>query len=291
MGAKYKTIIVSDLHLGVKSSKAKEVVKFLKHNTCDKLILNGDIIDGWELMRSGKWKKKHTRFFKLVMKYVSKRKTEVVYLRGNHDDFLKELIPFRFGRLSLAEQHIHESCGKRYLVIHGDIFDSISTNLKWLAKLGSIGYTFILWLNRHYNTYRAKRGLPYYSLSQAIKHKVKSAVSFMDDFENQLAEVARIQKCDGIICGHIHKASDKMIKNIHYLNSGDWVESLTALTEDYEGNWQIIRYEDWLREFNSEKANTNLESNVSRESTAARESKADLGREDLGDFTDLQKAS
>ncbi len=247
MESKYKTIIISDVHLGVKSSKAKEVVKFLKSNSCDKLILNGDIIDGWELKRSGKWKKKHTKFFKLVLKYVAKRKMEVIYLRGNHDDFLGELIPFRFGTLQLANQYIHESCGKRYLVIHGDIFDSITTNLKWLARLGSIGYTFLLWLNRHYNTYRTKRGLPYYSLSQAIKQKVKSAVSFVDDFENQLAEVARTQRCDGIICGHIHQAADKMIKGVHYLNSGDWVESLTALTEDYQGNWQVILYEEWLK--------------------------------------------
>jgi len=273
MENRYKTIIISDLHLGIKSSKAKEVVRFLKNNTCEKLILNGDIIDGWELKRSGKWKKMHTKFFKLVMKYVSKGKTEIIYLRGNHDDFLEELIPFRFGKLSLAHKHIHESCGKRYLVIHGDIFDSITTNLKWLAKLGSISYTFILWLNRHYNTYRTKRGLPYYSLSQAIKHKVKSAVSFIDDFENQLVEVARAQKCDGIICGHIHSAADKIIKDTHYLNSGDWVESLTALAEDFDGKWKIIKYEDWLKSYNESKASGAIAQN------------------DRSNFSDLQKAS
>lgn len=271
----YKTIIISDLHLGIKSSKAKEVVKFLKNNTCEKLILNGDIIDGWQLKRSGQWKKKHTKFFKLVMKYVSKRKTEVIYLRGNHDDFLEELIPFKFGKLTLAHHHMHESNGKKYFVIHGDIFDSITTNLKWLAKLGSVGYTFLLWINRHYNTYRAKKGLPYYSLSQSIKHKVKSAVSFIDDFENQLVEVARARHCDGIICGHIHQSANKLIKDIHYLNSGDWVESLTALAEDHEGNWQIIYYEDWLQRFKKEKA-------------------IDIDNVQLGEndkYSDLQKAS
>ena len=183
------------------------------------------------------------------MKYVSKRKTEIIYLRGNHDDFLDDLIPFKFGMLTLTNQHIHVSNGKNYFVIHGDIFDSITTNLKWLAKLGDVGYTFLLWLNRHYNTYRSKRGLPYYSLSQVIKHKVKSAVSFIDDFENQLVEVAKAKKCEGIICGHIHQPADKMINGIHYLNSGDWVESLTALAEDLEGNWKIIRYSDWLIDF------------------------------------------
>lgn len=248
----FKTIVISDLHLGIKSSKAKEVIKFLKNNSCDKLILNGDIIDGWQLKRSGKWKKKHTKFFKLIMKYVSKRKTEIIYLRGNHDDFLEEIIPFKFGKLSLAHHHIHESNGKKYFVIHGDIFDSITTNLKWLAKLGDISYTFLLWLNRHYNTYRAKRGLPYYSLSQNIKLKVKSAVSFIDDFETQLVEVARARKCDGIICGHIHQAADKMIKDIHYLNSGDWVESLTALTEDFNGKWNIVNYSEWLTKYEAD---------------------------------------
>ena len=251
----YKTIVVSDLHLGIKSSKAKEVVHFLKNNPCEKLILNGDIIDGWQLKRSGQWKKKHTRFFKLIMKIVSKRNTEVIYLRGNHDDFLDELIPFKFGTLSLAHQHIHESNGRRYFVIHGDIFDSITTNLKWLAKLGDIGYTFLLWLNRHYNNYRAKRGLPYYSLSQVIKNKVKSAVSFIDSYETQLVEVAKSKRCDGIICGHIHQAADKMINGVHYLNSGDWVESMTALVEDQQGVWKVILYQDWLKEVNYNELN------------------------------------
>ena len=117
--------------------------------------------------------------------------------------------------------------------------------------MGDIGYTFLLWLNRHYNTYRAKRGLPYYSLSQVIKNKVKTAVSFIDSFETQLVEVAKSKRCDGIICGHIHQAADKTINGIHYLNSGDWVESLTALVEDHQGNWKIIAYQDWVNEINA----------------------------------------
>ena len=143
--------------------------------------------------------------------------------------------------------HIHESFGKKYFVVHGDIFDPVTTRLKWLAKLGDISYTFILWLNRHYNSYRVKRGLPYYSLSQAIKNKVKSAVSFISDYENQLSAVAKLKKCDGIICGHIHQPANKVIGDIHYLNSGDWVESLTALAETYEGEWKVIYYEEWAQ--------------------------------------------
>ncbi|MFN6039264.1 MAG: UDP-2,3-diacylglucosamine diphosphatase [Bacteroidota bacterium] len=241
----YKTIILSDLHLGIKASKAKEVVRFLKRNTCDTLILNGDIIDGWALRRSGKWKKKHTKFFKLILNYVSKRKSKVVYVRGNHDDFLDEVLPFELGNFSIKKYHIHESGEKRYFVTHGDLFDSVTSKMKWLALLGDVGYTFLLWLNRHYNTYREKRGLPYYSLSQSIKAKVKKAVSFIGDYEKQLAMVAKSKKCHGIICGHIHQPANKMIDDIHYLNSGDWVETLSALTEDESGNWHIIYYSEW----------------------------------------------
>ncbi|MCB0429548.1 MAG: UDP-2,3-diacylglucosamine diphosphatase [Flavobacteriales bacterium] len=254
MKAYYKTIVISDLHLGIRSSKAKEVVKFLKNHACDKLILNGDIIDGWQLRKSGAWKQKHTRFFKLVMKIASDCDTEIIYLRGNHDDFLDEVIPFRFGSFTITKDHVHESFGKRYYVVHGDIFDTVTTRLKWVAKLGDVGYTFLLWLNRKYNNYRVRKGLPYYSLSQRIKLAVKSAVSFITDFETQLAEVAKAKKCEGIICGHIHHPANKHIGNIHYLNSGDWVESLTALVETDKGEWKIILYEDWLQEHKQQKA-------------------------------------
>lgn len=248
MAIRFKTLVVSDLHLGIRSSKAKEVVRFIKNHQADKIILNGDIIDGWQLRKSGSWKKKHSRFFKLLLKMLSKEDIKVIYLRGNHDDFLDEILPFELGNFSIARDHIHESNGKRYYVVHGDIFDSITTRLKWLAKLGDIGYTFLLWLNRFYNNRRIRKGLPYYSLSQAVKAKVKSAVSFVSDFENELAEVARVKKCDGVITGHIHQPANKMINGIHYLNSGDWVESLTALVETQDGEWQIVYYSEWVAE-------------------------------------------
>jgi UDP-2,3-diacylglucosamine pyrophosphatase LpxH len=245
MKTNYKTIVISDVHLGISNSKAKEVVKFLKHHTCETLLLNGDIIDGWQLKRSGNWKKKHTRFFKLILKRMANQYTKVVYLRGNHDDFLDEILPFELGNFSIRRDYIHRSNGKRYYVVHGDIFDSITTNLKWVAQLGDVAYTFLLWCNRHYNNYRVKRGLPYYSLSQKIKLAVKSAVSFIDQFEEQLCAVAKAKNCDGIITGHIHHPANKMIDGIHYLNSGDWVESLTALVETHEGNWEIIEFSNW----------------------------------------------
>jgi UDP-2,3-diacylglucosamine pyrophosphatase LpxH len=242
----YRTIVLSDIHLGISHSHVREAIHFLKRHTCDKLILNGDIIDGWQLRKSGKWKKKHTSFFKLLMKWLSSTDTEVVYLRGNHDDFLDEILPVQLGNFSIGRTHIHESMGKRYFVVHGDIFDSVTSNLKWIAKLGDTGYTFLLWFNRQYNRYRKSRGLPYYSLSQVVKHKVKKAVSFITDFEDVLSEVARAEKCDGIICGHIHHPAIKLINGVEYLNSGDWVETLSALVETEQGEWKILYYTEWV---------------------------------------------
>lgn len=243
----YKTIIVSDVHLGTTDSKAKELVRFLKRNSCEKLILNGDIIDGWQLKKSGKWKKKHTRFFRVVLKMIEKNNTEVIYVRGNHDDFLDNVLPFYIGNLQIVKDTVIESGGKRFWVLHGDIFDSITTNMKWLAKLGDVGYTFLLWLNKVYNGYRIKRGKPYYSLSKEIKSKVKSAVSFISSFEKELVELAKARHYDGVICGHIHHPSIQNYGDLIYMNSGDWVESLSALVEDFEGNWNIILYEDFIK--------------------------------------------
>nr|WP_290427001.1 UDP-2,3-diacylglucosamine diphosphatase [Algoriphagus limi] len=240
----FKTIIVSDVHLGTKGSKAKEIVRFLKQYRCDNLILNGDIIDGWQLKKSGTWKRKHTRFFNRILKMIENHDTQVFYLRGNHDDFLDQILPIQIGKLSIQTDMIYESNGKKYFITHGDVFDSITTNLRWIAYLGDIGYTFLLWLNRVVNHYRFKRGLPYFSLSQYVKSKVKSAVSYIDQYETELAKMARAKGCDGIICGHIHKAENREIEGIHYLNSGDWVETMSALAEDHEGNWQLIHYNE-----------------------------------------------
>lgn len=243
----YKTIVLSDIHLGSKSSKAKEVSRFLKSNTCDKLILNGDIIDGWQLRKGGKWKKKHTRFFRTVLKMMEKHKTEVIYLRGNHDDFMDNILPFVFGKIHLVKDYIYYSHGRKFLILHGDVFDSITTGFRWIAKLGDVGYTFLLWVNKIYNYWRLRRGLPYYSLSQVVKQKVKSAVSYISNYEEELVKLARSKGCDGVICGHIHHPAITQYFDILYLNSGDWVESLTALVEDYNGEWKIIYYSDLVK--------------------------------------------
>ncbi|HTL66619.1 MAG TPA: UDP-2,3-diacylglucosamine diphosphatase [Lacunisphaera sp.] len=244
-----RTVIVSDIHLGTPHSKVEEVSHFLKHVRCERLILNGDIIDGWRLRRGGVWTKAHTRFVRRVLTMVQKRDTEVVYLRGNHDDFIGRLLPMQFGRLQLVEECVLETPRGRYLVLHGDVFDSVVKNMVFLAHLGDIGYALLLRLNRLYNWFRALRGREYFSLSQAIKARVKQAVSFVGKFEEQIARLARERGCRGVICGHIHTPADKMIGDIHYLNSGDWVESMTAIVEHDDGRLGLITYQEFLARF------------------------------------------
>ena len=239
----HKTIVMSDIHIGSEWSKIKEAARFLKKNNCDTLILCGDIIDGWNIMRGrNKWKKRHTKFIRLLLEI--QFNTQIIYVRGNHDDFLDEVIPIQFQNIRIVKDFVYKSAGKSYYVLHGDIFDSITGRFGWLAKIGDIGYTWLMWINKYYNARRVKRGLPYYSLSQKVKSKVKSAVSYISDFEKYLTEIAYKKECDGVICGHIHHPENRYYDKIHYLNSGDWVESLSALVEDYEGNWKIVYYED-----------------------------------------------
>ncbi len=244
-----RTVILSDVHLGTPHSKADEVTHFLKHTRCDRLILNGDIIDGWRLSRDGQWTKSHTRFIRRVLTMVQKRDTEVIYLRGNHDDFLARLLPMQFENISLVEDFVHETPQGRYLVLHGDVFDGVVKNMVFLAHLGDMGYALLLRLNRVYNWFRKLRGKEYFSLSQAIKARVKQAVSFIGKFEDQIAALARDRGCIGVICGHIHTPADKKIGDIHYLNSGDWVESLTAIVEHHDGRFELITFKQFCAEF------------------------------------------
>lgn len=238
----HKTIVLSDIHLGSKWSKAKEATKYLKENTCDTLILCGDIIDGWQLMRGkkAKWKKRHSNFIKLLLDI--QHDTKIIYLRGNHDDFLDRILPLQFQNIEIVKDYIHTSNGKRFYVIHGDVFDMVTSRYSWLSKIGDIGYTLLMWVNKYYNNRRLKKGLPYYSLSREVKKRVKASVSYISDYEKHIVEIARKKKCDGVICGHIHHPEKAYYDEILYLNSGDWVESLSALTEDYEGNWEVVMY-------------------------------------------------
>jgi UDP-2,3-diacylglucosamine pyrophosphatase LpxH len=232
---KYKAVIVSDLHLGTKDSKAKEFIEFLEQHPTDLLILNGDIIDGWALSRGAKWKKQHTNAISKILKVSNK--TKVIWIRGNHDEFIAEFIGMHFGNIEIKEDYILDN----YYIFHGDVIDVFITKYKWLAKVGSIGYDLALWINRWYNRYRVWRGLPYQSISQEIKAGVKAATNYVNDFEVTAIKMATKHGCQGVICGHIHQPADLIINGARYLNSGDWVENRTAILLDQNDNFTIFK--------------------------------------------------
>jgi UDP-2,3-diacylglucosamine pyrophosphatase LpxH len=242
----FKTIIISDVHLGTKDCKAKELAKFLKYNHCRRLILNGDIIDGWNLKRRGKWKKHDTRVFRRILSMIEHHGTEVIYVRGNHDDFLDKLLPLQIGNIKIVDHYEVKKVNCTYYVTHGDIFDVVSSKLKWLAKIGDVGYKLLLWLNRAHNKRRALHGLPYDSVSQKMKGRVKLAVNFISDFEKVMVDYAKQKGYNGVICGHIHKPDNKMVDDVHYLNSGDWVETMSALVETIDGDWEVLYYDSLI---------------------------------------------
>ncbi len=235
---KYKTIVLSDIHIGSKFSHTVEAMNFLKENSCEKLILNGDIIDGWHLVRNRKrWKHMYNSFITLMLDI--QRDTEIIYIRGNHDDFLDNVAPFTYGNFSILRNYIHESMGRKFFVFHGDMFDNVTSNIRWMSKFGDKLYSLLLQINRHYNDYRRRHGKEYFSISKLMKDKVKRYVSRMSSFDKNIVEIARKHNCNGVICGHIHQPEKKYIHDILYINSGDWIESLSAVTEDFDGNWNV----------------------------------------------------
>lgn len=240
---RYRTVVLSDVHLGAPDCQIGKVNHFLNHVHCEKLILNGDIIDGWSLGRRGGWTNDHTRFLRIVLRKIEMQHLEVVYLRGNHDDFLDRFLPLVFGSLRITDRHIHEGPRGRYLVLHGDVFDAVTKNSKLLAVVGDVGYQTLMRLNHVFNRYRKWRGKGYFSLSKAIKARTKSVVNYISRFEKNVEHFAKREGCGGFICGHIHTPENKYIGSIHYLNSGDWVESNTALVEYPDGRWEVLGYE------------------------------------------------
>ena len=236
---KYKAVIVSDLHLGTKDSMAKDFMDFLDSHPTDLLVLNGDIIDGWALNRGSKWKKTHTKVISKILKISND--TRVIWVRGNHDEFITEFIGSSFGNIHIVEDYILNVGDSRYYIFHGDVIDVFITKYKWLAKIGSVGYDIALWLNRWYNKYRRWRKLPYQSISQQIKAGVKQATNYINDFEGAAIKMAHKKNCSGVICGHIHQPASLYINGEHYLNSGDWVESGTAILLDAANNFKMFK--------------------------------------------------
>jgi UDP-2,3-diacylglucosamine pyrophosphatase LpxH len=208
----------------------------------------GDIIDAWKIQQNKwRWKQSHTNVVRRVLGH-AKRGTRVIFIAGNHDEFLRPMIPygFSFGLVEIHNQIEHIGAdGKHYLVTHGDLFDGITRLAPWLAFLGDKAYDFVLYLNGKFNWIRHKMGFGYWSLSQFLKHRVKKAVDFMFKFEENLANYCKKRGFDGVICGHIHHAEIKEINGVMYMNDGDWVESCTALVEHWDGRWEIIT---WTKE-------------------------------------------
>ena len=238
---KHQAIIVSDLHLGTKDSKAEEFIEFIEKNPTDLLILNGDIVDGWALNRGTKWKKQHTKVISKLLQLSNK--TRIIWIRGNHDEFIQEFIGTHLGAIEIREDYKLDinNTMESYYIFHGDVIDVFITKYKWLSKIGSVGYDFALWLNRVYNTYRKWRKLPYISISQKIKESVKVATNYVNDFEVTALSMATKKGCSGVICGHIHQPADRMINGHRYLNSGDWVENMSAICIDNAG--KVYLYE------------------------------------------------
>lgn len=241
----YKSIFISDIHLGTRGCSADELCVFLKNNTSDNLYLVGDIIDGWRLSKKWNWPQSHSNVIRRILT-ASKRGTNVFYILGNHDEVFRKFLSFELDvgniKVSNEEKYIGID-GKKYLVTHGDFFDGLMLDKKWLMHIGDTLYDFMIWANIHFNKIRKILGMDYWSLSNFLKQNTKEAVKFINKYENHLAEYCIENDFDGIICGHIHKAEIKMIDGIIYMNDGDWVESRTALVEHIDGKWEIINYD------------------------------------------------
>jgi UDP-2,3-diacylglucosamine pyrophosphatase LpxH len=238
----YRSIWVSDLHLGSKSSRPDCLLDFFRHHSSDHLYLVGDMIDGWRLKKTWFWDQLHNDVIQKILRQARKG-TKVFYIPGNHDQFARDHVGLRMGEIEICRTCEHTTAdGRKLLVMHGDEFDSIVTHAKWLAALGSSAYEFSIFLNRWMNVIREKLGLPYWSISNYLKHRVKNATQFIDNYEHAIAEEAKRHQADGVICGHIHRADIKNIEGVEYFNTGDWVESCTALVEHFDGSMELIEW-------------------------------------------------
>lgn len=240
--ARYRTIWISDIHLGTRGCKADFLLDFLRHTESDKLYLVGDIVDGWRLKRSWFWLQSHNDVIQKVLRKARKG-TEIIFIPGNHDEFLRQYLDVRVGGIRLMREDIHTTAdGRRLLVLHGDEFDGVVRYARWLAFLGDWAYTVALALNHWVNLGRRRLGLPYWSLSAYLKQRVKNAVEYIGRFERAVAEEAHRRGVQGVVCGHIHHAEIRHIGDVLYCNDGDWVESCTALVEHADGRLEIINW-------------------------------------------------
>ena len=241
----YRSLFISDVHLGTKACQADLLLDFLRVHDADTIYLVGDIVDFWRIRKSAHWPQAHNDVLQKLLRKARKG-SRIIYLPGNHDEALRSYCGAHFGGIEIVDSVIHVTAdGKRALVVHGDQFDVVVHYAKWLAFLGDTAYTMALWANTHLNFARRKAGLSYWSLSAFLKHKVKQAVNFISAFEGALATEARNQGASIVICGHIHHVAKRQIGNVLYVNTGDWVESGTAIAETADGTLEII---DWMKD-------------------------------------------
>jgi UDP-2,3-diacylglucosamine pyrophosphatase LpxH len=241
----FRSVFISDLHLGTRGCKADCLLDFLHHVHCDYLYLVGDIVDGWRLRKRWFWPEAHQQVLRRLLARAEEG-TKVVYLPGNHDEALRKWVGSTFGGVRIMHEVIHRTAdGRRLLVIHGDGFDGVCREMKWLALIGSIAYETSLRLNVWFNTVRRWLGLSYWSLSGFLKDQVKAACRFIDRYEQSLAIEARRRGACGVVCGHVHKPEMRTIDGIQYFNDGDWVENCSALVEHWDGRLELV---DWARQ-------------------------------------------
>ncbi len=242
-----RTLFLSDLHLGTRGCQAHLLLDLLKHYNVETIYLVGDIIDGWRLKSGWYWPQAHNNVVQKLLKRVHKG-ARIIYIPGNHDEFMRDYVGHNFGGIDVMETAIHEAAdGRRYLVMHGDHFDMVVRYAPWLALLGDGAYALALGMNTYVNAIRRRLGLAYWSLSSWAKLKVKTAVNHIGRFEEALAYEAERRGVQGVICGHIHHAVIHDDFGIRYMNTGDWVESCTALVEHLDGRFEIVHWSEEAR--------------------------------------------
>jgi UDP-2,3-diacylglucosamine pyrophosphatase LpxH len=238
----YKTVFISDIHLGARMSQADQLLDFFKTFECEKMYLVGDIIDCWAMRGKSYWPQHHNDVVQKILRRARKG-TEIIYIPGNHDEFMREYCDAEFGHILLQREAVHVGVdGKIYYVTHGDQFDVVTTNAKWLAHLGSWAYDVSILISLGLNKIRHNLGMSYWSLSSYLKQTVKESVNFIGNYEETLSDYVNKKGYDGIICGHIHHANIRKIGNITYINCGDWVESMTAIVEHHDGRFELIEW-------------------------------------------------
>ena len=238
----YRTVFISDVHLGFSGANVSFLLDFLHSMECDQLYLVGDIVDIWRLKKRPFWPQAHNDVIRTILGK-AKYGTKIIYVPGNHDELLRAYTDHTFGNISVVKEAIHTKAdGRRLLVTHGDQFDAAVVSSRWLGKLGSSAYSWLLKMNSWVNTIRKITGRPYWSLAKYLKHKVKNAVQAISNYEHAVVEAARRHGVDGVVCGHIHRPEIRQFDEITYCNCGDWVESCTALVENGDGSLEIVEW-------------------------------------------------